>query len=153
MRTLRVRVRDGKPELLWKGPLHNWYHSAVVDDGHVYMPHGDDRISCLDLDNGEPKYGLGRTDKLPKPKTWSSGRGGVHGGGFTIADGKALLIDAKGSLVIYDVSAAIPRLLSRIKVLDPDRSPYKYETAPVLANGRVYCRNTDGQIVCLDVRK
>jgi outer membrane protein assembly factor BamB len=26
-------------------------------------------------------------------------------------------------------------------------------TAPVLANGRIYCRNSRGDIVCVDVRK
>jgi hypothetical protein len=49
--------------------------------------------------------------------------------------------------------------IARAKVLDmkdwrsyPRQEPNACWTAPVLANGRVYARNTYGDLVCIDLR-
>ena len=56
------------------------------------------------------------------------------------------LESAKGELITAKASPAKFDVISRAKVLDG-----KCWSAPVLANGRLYCRNAAGDVVCLDV--
>ena len=64
-----------------------------------------------------------------------------------IADGKLVILDEKGDLVIADATSAGYRELARAKVLSG-----RSWVMPVLANGRIYAKNNAGEIVCLDVR-
>ena len=65
-----------------------------------------------------------------------------------IAAGNKLIIQgAKGELVIAEASPEKLKPLARAQVLGG-----KCWTVPALANGRIYCRNSKGDLVCLDVR-
>jgi hypothetical protein len=63
------------------------------------------------------------------------------------ADGKLIVLSESGELMIALASPEKFRPSARAKVLDG-----KCWTVPVLANGRIYCRNADGDLVCVDVR-
>jgi len=58
------------------------------------------------------------------------------------------LSTATAQLVVAEASADRFRQLARTKVLDG-----RCWTMPVLSGGRIYCRNYEGDLVCLDVRK
>jgi hypothetical protein len=64
-----------------------------------------------------------------------------------IADGKLVILDEKGDLVIAGATPGGYRELARAKVLDS-----RSWVMPVLANGRIYTKSNKGQMVCLDVR-
>jgi outer membrane protein assembly factor BamB len=67
------------------------------------------------------------------------------------ADGKLLVQTSKsGELVVVEATPVGYRELRRAKVFLRDEATF---TAPVLANGRVYCRSYAGEVVCLDLRK
>ncbi len=68
-------------------------------------------------------------------------------GALMIADGRLIVLDEKGDLVIADATSAEYRELARTKVLGG-----RCWVMPVLANGRIYAKNNAGKIVCLDVR-
>ena len=57
------------------------------------------------------------------------------------------MLSDKGELMVAPASPAKFAPTARAKVLDG-----KCWTVPVLADGRIYCRNADGDIVCLDLR-
>ena len=63
------------------------------------------------------------------------------------ADGKLILLSDHCELLIADASPAGFKSLSRFQVLGGETS-----ACPVLCNGRIYCRNKAGELVCLDVR-
>jgi len=63
------------------------------------------------------------------------------------ADGKLIVISERGELVVAEASPAAYRELARAKVLEKT-----CWTMPVLSGGRIYCRNHEGKIVCVDVR-
>jgi outer membrane protein assembly factor BamB len=69
------------------------------------------------------------------------------GGGISIAGGRILHLMDNGELAIAEATPERYSELSRAKVLEA-----QCRTVPVLANGRIYCRNTKGDLVCLDVR-
>jgi outer membrane protein assembly factor BamB len=52
-----------------------------------------------------------------------------------------------GTLLVAEASPKAFQELARAKVLDG-----QCWTMPVVANGRIYCRNHDGELVCLDLR-
>lgn len=110
--------------------MRNHMAPSIHHEGHLY---GFDEAvyKCLDLE-GNVKWqqrGLGK---------------GAH----IMADGKLILLTAQGELVFIEPDPAEYREIARTKVLDGG----VYWTYPVLANGLIYCRNSNGDIVCLDHR-
>jgi len=60
--------------------------------------------------------------------------------------GKLIVMAEKGNLVITEATHDAYKVISEAKVLSG-----KCWSVPVLANGRIYTRNSAGDVVCLDV--
>lgn len=123
------------PRLLWEQKDLKWYFNAgVVVGEHVYSVNGTTHrpteLTCTE-------WATGKT-------VWSEPR---HGSGALMAAGDTIILFDLGILTLFDASPAgfQPRLQQ--KLLDGT-----CWTVPVLANGRIYCRNADGDLVCVDVR-
>jgi outer membrane protein assembly factor BamB len=71
---------------------------------------------------------------------------GFGKGALIIADGKIIGLSEKGELIVANASPDGFKPIARAQVLGG-----KCWTTPVLANGRIYCRNAAGDLVCLDV--
>jgi len=135
-----IRIQDGKPKLLWKNKEYcHWFQSPIIWETGVYGFDERSTFWCLDLQTGKDKW-----------KSKDLGSTGSNGGGFAFADGKVLAIDARQKLTIAEVSLTGPKILSRATVFNPE-SGYECETAPVLFDGRLYCRNHT-QLICFDLR-
>ena len=63
-----------------------------------------------------------------------------------MADGKIIGLSDKGVLMIIDPTPEHFKLIASAQVIGG-----KCWTTPVLSNGRIYCRNSRGDLVCLDV--
>lgn len=72
----------------------------------------------------------------------------VGSGSFIVADGTLIILTTTGELIAGRASPNGWEKTARAKVLDG-----KCWTPPALANGRLYCRNADGKLVCLELRK
>ena len=111
-------------------------NAAVLFDGHLYGADGDTTsraaLKCVELNTG--------TEKWARP--------GFGTGTVILADGKLIALSAGGELSVAPATPAGFEPVARAQVLGG-----KCWTTPVLADGRIYCRNWKGQIVCLDVRK
>jgi outer membrane protein assembly factor BamB len=71
---------------------------------------------------------------------------GVGLGSLMAADQKLIVLSDRGELVVAEASPQSFKTLARAQVLGG-----KCWTQPVLSNGRIYCRNAQGTLVCLDV--
>jgi len=128
-------ISGARPKVIWENKnLRNHINTAVLWKGFLY---GVDDISstryelkCLSWDTGAAK--------------WSEP--GFGKGAFIIADGKIIGLSDKGELMVAEASPAGFKPIARAQVLGG-----KCWTTPVLANGRIYCRNQKGDLVCLDV--
>jgi outer membrane protein assembly factor BamB len=125
------------PRELWKSKvLRTQMNPAVLYDGHLYGADGDTTaraaLKCVELATGAQK--------------WSHPAFGT--GTVIIADGKLIALSAGGELSIAPATPQGFKPLAQAQVLGG-----KCWTAPVLANGRIYCRNWQGRIVCIDLRK
>jgi outer membrane protein assembly factor BamB len=89
-------------------------------------------LKCVEYSTGNEKWAYPR----------------VGTGGVIAADGKLIVTGSKGELMLFGATPTEPKLLARAQVLGG-----KCWTAPVLANGFIYCRNSRGEVVCLDVRQ
>jgi outer membrane protein assembly factor BamB len=128
-----LRINNGKPERVWENKqMRNQHNSCVLINGALYGFDGDSNsdLKCLDFNTGEVK--------------WS--QSGLGKGTLMAADGKLIVLAEKGELVIAAADPTAFKPLTRWQVLGG-----KCWTAPVLSNGRIYCRNARGDLVCVDV--
>jgi outer membrane protein assembly factor BamB len=116
---------------IWQNKnMRNHFNSSVLWQGYVYGFDDAPELRCLDFQTGQIKWSQARLGK----------------GSLMIADGKLIILSEKGKLVIAKASPDKFEELASSQILKG-----KCWTVPVLANGRIYARNADGQLVCVDV--
>ena len=130
------KLGGAAPEEVWKSKaLRTQLNGAVLFQGHLYGVDGDttDKASlkCLDFATGVEKW------KQPNFGT----------GGVILANGKLIALSGTGELLVAPASPEGFKPTSRAQILGG-----KCWTAPVLADGRIYVRNSRGEIACVDVR-
>ncbi len=121
----------------WSLPGHGLlFHSGTPLDGHVLAFNDESRndkiLQLIDHRTGHVAW---QSDELPK-------------GNIVVSDdGLALVLGRNGELVAAQMSKEGVKVLRRMQVLGG-----RTYVQPVLANGRVLCRNNEGATVCLDLR-
>ena len=107
----------------------------VFHDGYVYGMDGDSgdkgSFKCIEFETGRERW--------VEP--------GMGTGGLLLADGRLIVLSSSGELMVAAASPESFKTTVRAQVLGG-----KCWTAPVLANGRIYCRNSRGDVVCVDLR-
>lgn len=132
-----LKMGEGSVTEVWTNKnLAVGFSSCVLIEGHLYGVHGtadgpEKEVRCIELSTGALK--------------WKQEKFGL--GSLTAASGKLILLSDRGELIIAEASSDRFKPLARAQVLGG-----KCWTVPVLANGRIYCRNAKGTLVCLDVR-
>jgi len=130
-----LNLNDGS-EVWASKALGNHISSCIIVDGFVYGVDGNvggAQLKCLDLANGSVKW------------TYP----GLGAGSLILAAGhKIIALSDKGVLMVADASPAGFNPISQAQILGG-----KCWTSPVLANGRIYCRNARGDLACLDVKR
>lgn len=126
---------DG-PKRAWESQvLRCQMNPPVLLDGHLYGVDGNttDRatLKCVELSTGTEKWV----------------HEGFGTGAVTAADGKLIALTARGELLVAPASPKGFEPTARAQVLRGT-----CWTVPVLANGRIYARNSAGRVVCVDVR-
>ena len=128
------QLGEGRPRQIWLNQdLETKMNSAVLFEGHVYCvsERSGGQLMCFDLRDGSV--------------VWAEPSFAPYGT-LMIADGKLVVLDEEGDLVIADATPAGYRELARAKVLNG-----RCWVMPVLSNGRIYARTNHGDLVCLDV--
>lgn len=131
------QLGGAEPSPVWKSKvLRTQLNAAVLFQGHLYGVDGDttDRaaLKCVELSSGTEKWA----------------EEGFGSGGVVIAGGQLIALGGTGELMVAPATPAGFKPTARAQVIGG-----KTWTAPVLADGRVYCRNSRGEVVCLDLRK
>lgn len=125
-----IKVSGSKAEKVWENKnMRNHFNSSVLWKGHLYGV-DEKELRCLAFDTGEVKW------KYPQ----------FGKGSLMLADGKLIALSERGELIIAEATPAQFKPISRAQVLGG-----KCWTVPVLSNGKIYCRNATGDLVCLDV--
>lgn len=126
---------QGQPKTLWKNrEMKSQMNACVLIEGFLYGVSGNEGkdgtgLKCMDFASGESKW----TDA-------SVGQGAVT----ATEDGDLLVLSEGGELMIGKASPEGFKSRVKKKVMAG-----KCWTTPILANGKVYCRNGKGQVVCV----
>ena len=126
-----IDVSGSKPNVVWQNKnMKNHFATCVLWQGYLYG-FDENQLSCLDWQTGNEK--------------WS--QRGLGKGSLMIADGKIIALGDKGDLVIAEASPTAYKELAKAKVLSG-----LCWTVPVLSNSKIYARNHEGELICLDVK-
>jgi len=126
-----LRVGGRRPSVVWQNRnMRNHFNSCVLVGGHLYG-NDENTLKCIDLATGAERWRLR----------------GIGKGGLIAADGKLIVLTERGELLIVAATPDRCTELARAQVMRGT-----CWTHPVLANGLLYCRSREGELVCLDVR-
>jgi len=126
-----LQYADGRLTVLWENKnMRNQLATSILWQGHLYG-FNEDTLTCLELSTGQPQWAVGRF---------------LGKGSLMMADGHLIILGDKGDLVIVEATPAAYKEVARAKVLEGH-----CWSMPVLANGRLYCKNIPGDLVCLAV--
>lgn len=130
-----LEVKPDGAKAVWENKnMKNPFASSVLLDGFVYgmdayagKPNGT--LRCLDVNTGELKW--------TEPS--------IGNGALMAAEGKLIVMSEKAELVIAEATPERFKQVARAQVLGG-----KCWTMPVLANGKIFCRNSRGDLACVD---
>ena len=123
-------ISKEKPAKIWQNKnMRNHFASSILWKGFLYGV-DENELRCLVWDTGEVK--------------WSDKKFGK--GSLMMADGKIIGLADKGQLMVAEATPVAFKPISQAQVLGG-----KCWSVPVLSNGKIYCRNAKGDLVCLDV--
>ncbi|MBN1698871.1 MAG: PQQ-like beta-propeller repeat protein [Spirochaetales bacterium] len=130
-----LSVTSSKPQLVYKNDkMKSHFNSFVYHDGYLYGNDGSPgkgTFRCLEFSSGK--------------EMWSKNLGF---GALIAANGYLVLFTERGYLHIAELTHTSYKEVAKARVLTGT-----CWTPPVLAHGKMYCRNSRGNIVCIDVRK
>ena len=131
-------ISSGKPELKWENKnMCSHFSSPVYVDGYIYGVTGNagsrKALVCLNAKNGKLEW-----------------RENLKFGSLMVAGNKLIYLDEKGTMTIGKFSRKGFKTIISQRVLS---GAGKCWTMPVLSNGKIFCRGSNGKTVCLDVSK
>ena len=132
-----VDISGSKPSVIWENRnMRNHFNSCILINGYLYGFDGNSHrgrafLACISFASGEKK--------------WSTGEFGY--GSLAAADGKLIVLGARGQLAVAEASPKGFSPIARTQALGG-----LCWTPPVLANGHLFCRNSRGDLVRLSLK-
>lgn len=146
-------IGDGAPKVLWMNEnLSSVIASPVLVDGYIYGCDGGPDLDgggnailrCLDVETGELMWEYDpRAGKSPRLRNAS----------LISAAGKLIILEDTGTLHIAEATPSSFKEISSCDVLEGEQTIRQFWTPPVLCNGKIYCKNYIGDLICIDVSK
>jgi outer membrane protein assembly factor BamB len=145
--SLLLDIGGVEPKVLWKNlDMHSEISSPVMIDGYIYgvkggPDHGFYSFRCIYVETGEVMWEEDLEVQL------------IGTLQLMAADGKLIILEDDGTLHIAEATPLAYKELSSGDIFDGEEKIRQFWTPPVLYNGNIYCRNYDGDLVCIDVSK
>lgn len=129
----RFRIDGNRAVKLWSNSrLACYTGSCVLVGNNLFGVTKAGILKCLDWDTGEER--------------WAQRGFDGHGALSAVDDSLVVQASQAGDLVVARADGAAYRELRRIRPFTGQPETF---TAPVVANGRLYCRSYAGELVCL----
>jgi outer membrane protein assembly factor BamB len=129
-----LQVSPGKATQIWRNKnMRSQLGSPVLVRGYIFGIDGNvdgGELRCLEAANGEMKW-----------------KQNIGGGALIAVGGHLLALNERGELIVAEASPTAYRELGRAQVLGGHSW-----VAPAVADGKIYCKNNQGTLVCLDGR-
>lgn len=132
-----LKLAGDKLEVVYENRnMCNHMNNCVLWNGHLYGFDGNShnrrlvQLVCMDFATGKV--------------AWK--RRGLGCGSLFLSDGKLILLGDEGELVVAKAQPDKYEDLAHAQVIEG-----RCWTVPILSHGKLYCRNADGDVVCLDL--
>lgn len=133
-----IDLSTDDPTQVWASQnMHNQFSSSVLIGEHLYGITGQD---------GKPGSGVACVEFATGKQMWKDESPAF--GALTAAGDRLIILGEKGELMIAKAQPSKFEVLARSQILGG-----KCWTTPVISNGRIYVRNSKGQVACIDVSK
>ena len=134
-------ISGGQPKVVWHNKdIINEIATRVLVDGCLFGSEGPterlDALKCVEWKTGEI--------------IWEKEMKGIS---LISANEKLITLDADGILRIAEATSSAYKEISSCDVFGPEITMRQFYTPPVLCNGKIYCRNYPGDLICIDVSK
>jgi outer membrane protein assembly factor BamB len=140
-----------KPVAVWKNQgLRSGISTPVLVNGNLYGSDWSEFVGMWDwgkmarsrwpLRCVDARTGATRWETMMKPASAAA------------AGGRLLVLEIDGTLHFAEASPDAYREYSKADVFGGADMPRLFATPPVLLDGRVFCRNYRGDLICIDVR-
>lgn len=128
----RLRIASGGAEPVWEIDWPSKVCTPVVFEGHVYWAWN--KMLCVDLATGQGR--------------WEAGGYDDPGSCIVTADARLIVYAGRGRLTLVESARRAPDRYVKLAETGP---LFQTEAWPhvVLADGRLYCKDRDGNLVCL----
>ena len=128
-----LEINNNKITELWKNKnLRSKMNGPVLKDGYLYGIGETNKVKCIDFNTGEVK--------------WSQKGYGL--GSLILANDTLIIVSDKGKLAL---AKATPDKFTEIA--SGQIFSGKCWQTPIIANGKIYARNYEGDVVCVDASK
>jgi outer membrane protein assembly factor BamB len=141
-----LKITNGELEVLWCNKKRNSaFQSWVILNGYGYgfKRSSKQYLQCIEIKTGKEKWA----------------KQVVNWGSLMASNGKLIILYGEGDLVIAEASPGGYKEISRVKLFKIQNwRSYRRRhvnccwTAPVLSNRRIYCRDTYGDLICVDMK-
>ncbi len=132
----KLKITLQGAEKVWQRPYPSKVCTPVIHDGHVYFAW--QRVQCLDWATGE--------------RIWQGGGFGDPGSCIITGDNRLLVYGHNGKLALVKTARRSPKayteLTARERIFKASAWPHV-----ALADGRVYCRDREGNLACFEIGK
>lgn len=130
---LRITLSRGA-ELVWQQPFSTKICTPVVHRGHIYFAW--QQLRCLDFKTGAER--------------WAGGSFGDAGSCLVTSDDRLVVWGDQGTLALAETAERSPDRYSELARVD---HIFRTDVWPhiVLAEGRLYCKDRDGNLKCFSV--
>ena len=128
-------LEGDKPELIWENKnMHNDFLNSIHHNGSLYGIDGSAsrraRLACVDVKTGDVRW---KNDE-------------IGFGSLLQVDDKLIVLNDKGVLFVAERNSDKYSEITRKEIL-----PFKCWTPPAIADGRLYARNANGDLVCVSL--
>ena len=133
-RTVRVRITSAGAELVWEAKnRYSKVCTPIIHEGSIYFAW--QKLRCLDWETGEQR--------------WEGGRCGDDASLILTADERLIVLGAK-TLALCETAARAPEAYTELSLRGSVGSDYCWPHV-ALSDGRLLCRDRDGNLLCFDL--
>src|SRR5262245_9448289 len=132
----KLKVTLAGIEKVWQKPYPSKVCTPVIHGNHIY--YAWQKVRCLNWETGE--------------QLWEGGSFSDPGSCIMTADDRLVVYGGNGKLALVESAQRSPKSYTELAVKD---RLFKSQAWPhvVIAGGRVYCRDREGNLACLEVGK
>jgi outer membrane protein assembly factor BamB len=131
----RLDITAAGATLVWEQPFASKVCGPVVHEGNVYWAWR--QVHCLDFATGLPR--------------WHGGRSSDPGSCVITGDGRMLTWTDEGDLRLVETAARSPDAYRELAAVEGITAADAWPHV-ILANGRIFCKDRNGALVCLELR-